>query len=105
MENANEPASPVVVYGPHEDETYFTGLTKREYFAAHAPFTIDDARKLHGGGHEMTKLVEMRIEYANRMMAALNCPEDLVTCPDCAGVGIKKRVTCTRCDGYGMVPA
>jgi hypothetical protein len=92
------------VIGPRQIAEY-NGMTKREYFAAHAPFSIDDAVALHGDRDILKKLVQIRIEYADRMLAALNRPDDMVMCRACAGVGINNQVTCTRCDGYGMVPA
>ncbi|MCK5612082.1 hypothetical protein KAR91_59980 [Candidatus Pacearchaeota archaeon] len=53
------------------------GLTKREYFAAHAPITLEDAEKyLFSTGVKETKfglilsiLADLRFDYADAMIA------------------------------------
>lgn len=61
----------------------WNGLTKREYYAARAPISLDDARDslgpvdLKNDGHEVVRLSEvlkrlalMRFAYADAMIAA-----------------------------------
>lgn len=56
----------------------YAGLSRREYFAAHAPFTLDDARRwlelaeIYEQTPEMvfSALAKMRWDYADAMLAA-----------------------------------
>lgn len=74
------PAFPIP--GLHDDAD-FNGMTLRDYFAAKAPISLDDAMLavLHNPSHISTlapsrrmevfaKLAEMRLEYADAMLAA-----------------------------------
>lgn len=60
------------------DATGSAGMTLRDYFAAHAPFTMQDASRVwaeHGEGTKptgrelMSALAGMRIAYADAMIA------------------------------------
>ena len=52
----------------------YDGLTRREYYAAHAPITVDDAEKFLGiasGPHTpeiINTLAELRWRYADAML-------------------------------------
>lgn len=57
-----------------------SGMKMREYFAAHAPITMDDAyvtwrqdisRGEPTASELVEKVVELRVQYADQMLAAL----------------------------------
>jgi hypothetical protein len=67
---------------PESVETW-GGLTKREYYAARAPISLDDARdSLKNDGHSLVRvseilrrLAQMRFAYADAMIVAGKEPE------------------------------
>lgn len=77
--NSGGPAFPVM----QTDDTVCLnyGMSKRDYFAAHAPVTMDDARwvmtatvgeaKEFTGMDIVNALVGLRLLYADQMLAAL----------------------------------
>ena len=52
---------------PNQSGTYHQGLTKREYFAAHAP---NPPSHWHGGSNDFTSFIEWRWYYADKMIEA-----------------------------------
>jgi hypothetical protein len=49
---------------------HFEGMTLRDYLAAHCPITWTEAQKYNeDGDEEMKFFVEMRSEYADKMIA------------------------------------
>lgn len=83
MENTNAPAFPVSSssINGHQNgvNTYqFTGITIRDYFAAHSPISVNDAKehfylkyKRNADLDEMfTTLAFLRLKYADAMMEA-----------------------------------
>ena len=51
----------------------FTGMSLRDYFAAHCPITWDEAQNYNTGGtDEMQWFVAMRLQYADTMIAERN---------------------------------
>tara|TARA_R110000782_G_scaffold54184_1_gene114704 strand:- start:400 stop:654 length:255 start_codon:yes stop_codon:yes gene_type:complete len=50
-----------------------TGMSLRDYFAAHCPITWDEAQNYNTGGtDEMQWFVAMRLQYADTMIAIRN---------------------------------
>ena len=74
-------AFPMYLEYPNGNETHY-GLTKREYFAAHAPVTLQDAcdfivdhNKNKSAKNTMFILAQMRLAYADAMIEeAKQCP-------------------------------
>ena len=79
MSEADKPAFPIVA--DPKFISYGTGVTKREYFACHAPFTRDDAVAMlqyfhgeyvpHTPAQLTDALVSMRVQYADALLRAL----------------------------------
>lgn len=81
MTKPNQTTFPIV--SDHDIAIDFEGLTKREYFAAHAPIAIEDVFSfLERGGTtgeatvgQITKLAaEFSVGYADALIAELNTP-------------------------------
>ena len=58
---------------PPKSFAEYSGMSLRDYFAAHCPITFNEALDFNvGGGDDMKFFTAMRLEYADAMIAERN---------------------------------